>query len=420
MKSILFFLNLFASVILFSQNNIESYVRESRIEIKSIDPGNNNYDELEAIGKAIGDKRVVMLGEQDHGDAPTFLTKTRLIKYLHEKKGFNILAFESDFFSLNEGWKTIDRDTAVLRKHMQANIFPIWIYCDACDDLFYKYIPDNLGALNPVIVTGFDSQLHGYYSRKKLLPFLDSVLTESVLPVTDITMMKKEIIIWTDSLMKKYGWKFKSSALFDTVDNYLQIIATAWKNKYGNDFTLHVLRSIKSFNLQTKYAIKDDFESINVRDAQMAANLDWLVNEKYRNEKIIVWAHNFHILNKSWDAMGRNVGKHYSMGNEFLKDTLNSRQTYVLGFTSKQGEAGRIFFPGGYKLKKPLTESFENWMGETEYAFIDFTPYSLKNASPEFFYMKGKDHQWNAYAQWTRAFDGIFFIKNMYRCKRIE
>src|SRR5689334_22673852 len=85
------------------QTNFKKYTQENTIQITSINPDSFFNSDLEYIGKAIGNSKIVMLGEQDHGDAPTFLAKTRIVKYLHEKKGFNVLAFESDFFGLNYG-----------------------------------------------------------------------------------------------------------------------------------------------------------------------------------------------------------------------------------------------------------------------------------------------------------------------------
>ena len=85
----------------FTQRDIKTYVLANVRQIAAIDPAFQGYSDLEVIADAIGDARIVMLGEQDHGDAPAFLAKTRLIKYLHEKKGFNVLAFESDFFGIN-------------------------------------------------------------------------------------------------------------------------------------------------------------------------------------------------------------------------------------------------------------------------------------------------------------------------------
>ncbi|MEJ7560886.1 MAG: hypothetical protein WKF66_21425 [Pedobacter sp.] len=67
----------------YGQDNIKKYVQENTIQIKAIEPDSTDYSDLEAFGNSIGNSKIVMLGEQDHGDAATFLAKTRLIKYLH-------------------------------------------------------------------------------------------------------------------------------------------------------------------------------------------------------------------------------------------------------------------------------------------------------------------------------------------------
>ena len=76
---------------------IQVYVKQHTQPIASIAPAFQDDTDLAAIGQAIGAARVVMLGEQDHGDGATMQAKTRLVKYLHEQKGFNVLVLEDDF-----------------------------------------------------------------------------------------------------------------------------------------------------------------------------------------------------------------------------------------------------------------------------------------------------------------------------------
>ena len=98
---LIFLFGAFSSGTACSQN-IREFVKQSSVEVKSILPDNEDYSDLESIGNAIGDSRLVMLGEQDHGDAPTFLAKSRLIKYLHEKKGLNEFDTDKRTISDNE------------------------------------------------------------------------------------------------------------------------------------------------------------------------------------------------------------------------------------------------------------------------------------------------------------------------------
>jgi erythromycin esterase len=123
-----------------AQIAVQKYVKQHTVAIKTIEPDSLDFSDLTAIGSAIGDSRIVMLGEQDHGDAPTFLAKTRLIKYLHEQKGFNLFAFEGDFFALNHGWSNPDSKEdkeGLLRYNLPAALAS----CAEIKTLLYQYIP---------------------------------------------------------------------------------------------------------------------------------------------------------------------------------------------------------------------------------------------------------------------------------------
>ena len=57
------------------------------IPIRSIDPKDEDYSDLQFLKKIVerDSVRVIMLGEQTHGDGSTFLAKSRLIKFLHKE-----------------------------------------------------------------------------------------------------------------------------------------------------------------------------------------------------------------------------------------------------------------------------------------------------------------------------------------------
>ena len=55
----------------------------------------DDFSDLAFLAPLLEGKRVVQLGESGHGVAEFNWMKARLAKYLHERLGFDVLAFES-------------------------------------------------------------------------------------------------------------------------------------------------------------------------------------------------------------------------------------------------------------------------------------------------------------------------------------
>jgi erythromycin esterase-like protein len=110
------------------------------------------------------------------------------------------------------------------------------------------------------------------------------------------------------------------------------------------------------------------------------------------------------------------------MGSVFTEDSALMNKTYIIGFKSYGGTAGRTF-EKTYRIQKPKSEGFENWMNKRyKYAFVDFKNYNILHPSGyNSFYMKcsmTSPYHRDEEAQWTKIFDGVFYIREMYHCKK--
>jgi erythromycin esterase-like protein len=403
------------------QQDIKDYVRNSTVAISTIDPDSTDFGDLTAIGRAIGDARVVFLGEQDHGDAPTFLAKTRIIKYLHEQLGFDVLAFESDFYGLNAGWDALEKTGDSIRSFIRGNIFGVWTSCSSCEQLLYRYVPATWQTVRPMAITGFDNQLVLGFSYRNLFRKLDSVVRYYQLPITREPRYLTELLPLMTSLYDR-PFSGADTSLYNKRDACLLKIREQLATKVApDDLWLMVMDNLVQLNLGYKYK-PDYWRSTNIRDKQMARNLRWLCETKFPGKKIIVWAANYHLSKYNGHYPEDFLNNATTMGGTFTADTTWNNRSYILGFTSCQGEAGRVF-QKKYNVPKPNSNSLENWIDpRLDLAFTDFKGFNA--ASPDthaFFFMsgsvKGNGLHTHHKAEWNRIFDGVFFIRNMYACQ---
>ena len=420
MKQILTFLFFFLANTCLGQPSTKQFVIENTKPIASINPNDNDYADLESIETAIGNKKIVMLGELYHGDATSFLAKTRIVKFLHEKLCFNVLVFESDFFSLNNGWEKLQKHAISFDSLLYLSIYPVWTQCSQFQPLL-SYISKQIGKENELIISGMDNRGYSGYSARYLYKEVDSFLkTTNIRFIKDAQTYSEYVSLLKQAPVLVNG---RSKQDINRLGYYTEVILEQLRMQALKDsFYIKVLQGqLELFNMALYYKYDSVYtktkKNYPLHDFQMAENLKWLVSFKYPNEKIIVWAHNTHVEKAS--AVNTERNDYNSMGFYFTQDNALFNQTYIIGFTAYAGN-GRLMLEDNpaERVTKPNNYSIETWMHKKgyPYSFIDFTGFNRSPRNKKPFYMKSYINR-EEKLEWNRYYDGIFFIDKMIPCE---
>ena len=100
-----------------------SWVRANHHAIDQVhSPERDDFTDLQFLKAALDGRRIVQLGESGHGVAEFNSVKVRLIKFLHEQMGFDVIAFESSMFECFTANASINSAANMLRE----SIFTVW------------------------------------------------------------------------------------------------------------------------------------------------------------------------------------------------------------------------------------------------------------------------------------------------------
>lgn len=398
------------------------WLRSNALRVTSVDPDDEEFSDLEPWRGIIGDARVVMLGEQSHGDGTTFLAKTRLIEFLHQEMDFDVLAFESGLYDVGKSWSQIEGGEAALTA-MRRSIFAVWTYSQQFQPLI-DYVGTAHDRGEPLELAGFDLQFSGQASRDSLVQELEDFLNRigsDVPQVAEWASVRQELQRLVDG---EWEEQKPSSSMKAQIDN---LLAQALDDadavvQSGTDpeasFWAQLLRSTTEQIRYLWYHVPFDpeWDLSSLRDEQMAENLLWLVRERYPNRKIIVWAATFHII--------RNIDEIERPGSTISFDdvvTMGHRvwgrlgtQIYALGFTAYSGSSG-WYNQTSRPLSSPPAGSLESLLEEAglTYALIDFRN---PPAGGEWLRdrISGRPLGYSdMIANWTRHMDGIMFTRTM-------
>ena len=399
---------------------VNNLLDDNLFEIKTIDLIEDENPDYNFLNNFIGDSEIVLLGEQNHGDGASFIAKAKIIIYLHKEMGFNVLAYESDFYGCNiTGNQFKEKKTSIAE--LKQNLWKFWTTGKEIQP-FYKYLEEQNNSDNPIYVTGFDCQ---YNNSKRQENFVEnylefirsSVSTEEVNPNIQVNLLEIVSKLFTKQQSNKFTDEFKT-AFFDTIDEVIN--SSKSHTALIDDFFIQEMKSLKGF-AKYKWCSQND-KHIN-RDAQMADNFKWLFEHKFKGEKIIIWAHSFHTLkNYSYLISDEEIaeckaeGINFSWIGHLMGEILYREYTdkiYSIGFITYNGEFNNKAFQYNFTdSEKIISEknSLEEFIHNRQ---IDYGFLNLNKSMIQKFLMSGDCHNEATKSDWKNVFDGLFYIDKM-------
>jgi erythromycin esterase len=340
-----------------------------------------------------------------------------LIKYLHEKKGFEVLAFESGLYDCARIWENVSSG-ASLSKEVIGSLF--YMYATSMQMIpLFTYVQAQAKGPDPLILTGFESQHTGKLSKEQMFADFEGYAPRLVDSNFESYKEMAQHAFTGPSYQPGAGDKqrfFQEQHKLEAALGSRRPVKGALTDAPG--FWGQVVSSIASQTI--RYWRMEIHNPDSVRDAQMGANLIWLAQAAYPGKKIIVWAHNVHISKDlTFMSVSRTDTQYRRVPMGSWIHTYFGNKAYAVGFTSGQGQF--MDFGDGHIQEIPVRSagSVEATLSQNGYAysFVDYRPFSAKT-------LKAQDGALFDYitlhTYWPSIFDGLFFVHTAFPVERFQ
>lgn len=396
-----------------------TWLREHAVRVRSIDPADEDFADLEPLGEAIGDARVVLLGEASHGEGATSLAKGRLLRFLHQRKGFDVLALEAGFHDCAKaGWALA---AGQADGDMIARGVPDWTRVEQFQPVI-DYVRASQGSARPIALVGMSWYVHGDSALfDDAIAFFEEADAALPTPPQRQALARFQQFLGNLTSHRRPKAEVKPPGLVH-LEAMIDMLGRDPEGKFRRaherreiGFMRLSLENLKSF-LQfwhkplTRGGVDDN--PLGVIEGR---NVVFFAREYFPKRKIIVWAHNGHIARGTSRIDELESKFKFSEGiatGERIHDALGDA-VYSIMFTSHGGRSNG-WWNEPRDVPTPPAGSLEDLLhraGLTR-AFVD-----LRHLPANHWLRNPQVAQPVSYtpmrADWTQVYDALFFIDTM-------
>ncbi|MCA1292740.1 erythromycin esterase family protein [Paenibacillus sp. alder61] len=370
----------------------KQWLQQNAHKLNSLE--SEDYSDLAFLKPLLKDKTVVSLGENYHRVAEYSSVKTRLIKFLHEEMGFDVIAFESGMGDAAAVFET--RDYLTPEEMMGGSIHGAWHSSETLE--LFNYIKEQGKGDDPLYLAGYDNQFTSYY----LTQFIGGVIGKLDLDkgkafaqmefqaiadwygvVNKYPMFSKDPVYRKEirAVIDKYVPQYQETIKY-VEEHRAEIKAVVPNQPHIDEIILKALKDHVAFLESGLKDVKDGYSS---RDRLMTENLEWVMKTLYPGKKVILWAHNDHLAKNTSkmrvkDESGKWIYSFTSMG-ELMHRKLKDKM-YVIGLYMNRGSSVTLDSGKPFTIKPATKGSLEHLIMQSGYAnsFIDLSKHKVQNA----------------------------------------
>ncbi|HEY0139688.1 MAG TPA: erythromycin esterase family protein [Thermoanaerobaculia bacterium] len=309
----------------------------------------SGLDDLASLHPLVRNARVVALGEATHGSREFFTMKHRVLEYLVERMGFTVFAIEAalpESDAVNEYVLHGTGDPAVA-----LNGLGFWTWdTDEVLAMIEWMRAYNLrrGERPPLSFRGFDMQ-SSTVAVTRLRAYLERVDPDALASANAL------LACWTP-YMRRSGYSSRPAAERTACTTSLAQLYAGLEAKRGDyvarssagEFEQHLRYARVIAQNQHRDSLDTAGQRSATRDRYMAENTEWLADVAHRGEKLVLWAHNYHVRTDLPQPMGAHLRARFG------------RDLVVFGFVFDRGAFNA--YSGGVLRANTV----RSWNGGTE------------------------------------------------------